>query len=116
MKKCALSILVAFTLLLLPSCSSTDRIETINGAEFQVNAHGDSYGSIGDANIPDDLSNSEEIRNYLPDLVNARTTDGKEGYVKTDDLFSAQGEIVVYESDGVTEIGTMKSNEVTDED
>lgn len=61
---------------------------------YPVNENGMTYG------LGDDPS---------PDLVAARGTDGRCGYVRSADRLAGTGAVLLYERDGVTVIGTFRS-------
>lgn len=73
--------------------SATARYATTSISEWGVNANGQTYG------VPN--------ANGVPDLEAAQATNGRQGYISSDEMmhFTGSGTIPVYESDGVTVIG-----------
>lgn len=108
------------------SASEDATVET--GVEYPVNEQGQTYGSLADA------PNDDEA----PDLVLVELPNGEEGYVKSKDLFAAEGEnastpaeakaserklektggidLPAFESDGKTPAGTFEGVSPTAEE
>lgn len=81
------------------SARTAPSVDTEPVVQEGINGQGQSYGS----------AEGIEDASAIPDLIAVYTTDGTIGYVNHDDLAAAESNtsIPIYETDGVTQIGTF---------
>lgn len=139
-KRFGMAIMLIIACLFLCACTGGDeqspdtatQERVIGSVSYPVNEKGQTYGSSADAyrNLPEGVS-SEDVIDYLPDLVLVANEEGIEGYVlKTDflppmpdnpdearslaeSLSAEDAEVPMYDSDGETVLGTWKATTVT---